>query len=450
MHTVSTELAPSKLINHSLHPLDGGAHDYDALLKDIGDACYVLIGEASHGTHEFYRERAQLTQRLLAEKGFHAVAVEADWPDAYRANEYVKGQGTSRSAVEALAGFERFPAWMWRNTDVVSFLEWLRTFNDSFAPERLKIGFYGLDLYSLSTSIQTVLKLLDDIDPAAGQMARARYACFDPYLGNIQKYAYNASIGIKANCREPVVQQLMDLQQARLNRPANDSGEQRELWFNIEQNARLIRNAERYYRTMFAGAVQSWNLRDAHMAEIFQALLGHLREQNGQPPKVVIWAHNSHIGDARATEMGWQGEWNIGQLLRQRYGPQCYAIGFTTYTGTVTAAESWDGLPLKRQVRPALEKSYEQLFHQLDAPDFWLGFKRNPELALTLQGPRLERAIGVIYQPGTERRSHYFQARLSQQFDAVIHLDNTRAVQPLERNIHWEQGEIPETFPSAF
>ncbi len=450
MNTGITDLAPLKLISRALHPLDGGINDYDALMEDIGEASYVLIGEASHGTHEFYRERAHLTRRLLAEKGFHAVAVEADWPDAYRANEYVKGQGTSRSAVEALAGFERFPAWMWRNTDVVSFLEWLRTYNDSLAPERPKIGFYGLDLYSLSTSIQTVLKLLDETDPPAGQIARARYACFDPYLGNIQKYAYTASLGIKANCREPVVQQLMDLQQARLKPPENDRSEQRELWFNIEQNARLIRNAERYYRTMFAGAIQSWNLRDAHMTEIFQALLAHLREQNGQPPKVVIWAHNSHIGDARATEMGWQGEWNMGQLLRQRYGAQCYAIGFTTYTGTVTAAESWDGLPLQRQVRPALAKSYEQLFHQLDVPDFWLGFNRDPDLGLTLQGPRLERAIGVIYQPGTERQSHYFQTRLSQQFDALIHLDSTRAVEPLDRNIHWEQGEIPETFPSAY
>ncbi len=450
MSIVSGERLPLKVIGSALHALHGGAHDYDKLIEEIGEANYVLIGEASHGTHEFYQERALLTQRLIEEKGFHAVAVEADWPDAYRTNEYVKGSGDSRSAEEALAGFERFPAWMWRNTEVVLFLEWLRTYNDNLATEHPKIGFYGLDLYSLSTSIQTVLRFLDETDPNAAQIARARYACFDPYLGNIQEYAYLTGLGLKANCENQAVQQLIDVQQSRLKPIQNDSGEQREILFNIEQNARLVRNAEQYYRTMFTGAVQSWNLRDAHMTETLQALLEHLRQQNGQPAKVVIWAHNSHIGDARATEMGWQGEWNIGQLVRQRYGSQCYAIGFTTYVGTVTAAERWDSLPLQRQVRPALEKSYEQLFHQVGVPNFWLSFSRDPVLGAILRGPRLERAIGVIYQPKTERQSHYFQARLSEQFDAIIHRDRTRAVEPLERNLHWEQGEVPETYPSAF
>ncbi len=450
MNTIVKDLEALNLISQALHPLDGSVHDYDRLIQEIGNANYVLIGEASHGTHEFYRERAHLTQRLIEEKGFHAVAVEADWPDAYRANEYVKGMGDSTSAVEALAGFDRFPTWMWRNTDMVDFLNWLREYNDHLPTGQNKVGIYGLDLYGLSASIQVVLKFLDQTDPKAAQIARERYACFDPYLGNIQEYAYVTSIGLRSDCQEQAVQQLVDFQQARLNSLTKYTNAQRETIFNAEQNARLISNAEQYYRNLFTSHITAWNLRDTHMEETLQALLEHLKQQNNQPPKVVIWAHNSHIGDARGTEMGWQGEINIGQLVRQRYGPQSYSIGFTTYDGTVTAADNWDSLPLRRHVRPALKKSYEQLFHQVGIPNFWLSVSHDPLLKSTLHEPMLERGIGVIYQPQTERQSHYFKARLSDQFDAVIHLDTTQAVEPLERNIYWEKGEVPETYPSSF
>lgn len=331
MNTTVKDLEALNLISQALHLLDGSAHAYDRLIQEIGNANYVLIGEASHGTHEFYRERAHLTQRLIEEKGFHAVAVEADWPDAYRANEYVKGLGDSASAVEALAGFKRFPTWIWRNTDVVEFLDWLRGYNDHLPPiGQNKVGFYGLDLYGLSASIEAILKFLDQTDPKAAQIARERYACFDPYLGNIQEYAYVTSIGLTSDCEEQAVQQLIDFQQARLNNLAQYTDAQRETIFNAEQNARLVRNAEHYYRNLFTSHITSWNLRDTHMAETLQALLDHLKQQNIVAPKVVIWAHNSHIGDARGTEMGWQGEINIGQLIRQQYGAQSYAIGFTT------------------------------------------------------------------------------------------------------------------------
>jgi len=429
------------------HPLVGEADDYDPLLELIGEARFVLLGEASHGTHEFYRERAQITKRLIREKGFTAVAVEADWPDAYRVNRYVRGRGEDSEAVDALAGFRRFPAWMWRNADVLDFVGWLRTHNDEAGSDRTKVGFYGLDLYSLHASIEAVLAYLDKVDPGAAGRARTRYACFDTYGEDSQAYGFASALGLGPSCESEVVTQLVDLRRSAAEYAMRDGRIAEDDYFHAEQNARLVRDAERYYRTMYRGEVSSWNLRDRHMADTLDVVVEYLGKQ-GSLPKVVVWAHNSHVGDARATQMGARGEWNVGQLIREKHGRDTISVGFTTYHGTVTAASNWDSSAERKWVRPALSGSYEALFHEVRQERFLLCLRGDDRVA-NLRGPRLERAIGVIYRPETERASHYFPANLTAQFDAVIHLDRTRAVEPLERTVEWDESEVPETFPSG-
>lgn len=444
--------SPSRLhqaISESAHLLQGNPQDYDPLLDLIGDARFVLLGEASHGSHEFYQERARITQRLITEKNFTAVAVEADWPDAYRVNRYVRGLGQDADPEQALQGFRRFPTWMWRNTDVVDFIAWLRRYNDSLAHES-KAGFYGLDLYSLFTSIEEVLRYLDKVDPEAARTARQRYACFDHFADDSQQYAYAAGFGLSASCEEGVLAQLQELQGRAHDYVNMDGEEAADAYFHAQQNARLVKNAEEYYRTMFRGRISSWNLRDRHMAQTLQALEQHLSQKQGNPAKIVVWEHNSHIGDARATEVGQQGEWNIGQLARQMYGEQAVLVGFTTYHGTVTAASGWDAPAERKRVRPAIPNSYEQVFHQTGIERFLLPLRGDTAATQALQERRLERAIGVIYAPATERQSHYFHACLPQQFDAVVHIDHTTAVDPLERSSHWKTGEAPETYPAGF
>jgi erythromycin esterase-like protein len=437
------------IIRREAHPLRyGEIADYDPLLDFIGDARFVLIGEASHGTHEFYRERAQITKRLITEKGFSAVAVEADFPDAYRLNRYVRGMGEDADAVEAMGGFRRFPAWMWRNADVLDFVGWLRSHNETLPEETLKIGFYGLDLYSLHTSIEVVLNYLERIDPEGARRARERYACFDHFGEDTQAYGYATGLGIADSCEEEVVSQLVELNKRAAELARRDGRVAADDFFFAEQNARLVRNAERYYRTMYRSDVSSWNLRDLHMMETLVALEDHLSEAK-RKAKIVVWEHNSHLGDASATEMGKRGEWNVGQLARQRYGRESISIGFTTYDGTVTAASDWGGAAERKRVRPALPGSYENLFHDTDLERFLLLMPHGSAATLALQTPLLERAIGVIYRPETERQSHYFHASLSNQFDAVIHIDETRAVEPLERTVEWEEGEVMETFPTG-
>jgi len=420
---------------------------YDELVRAIGSARLVLIGEASHGTHEFYRERAFITERLISEAGFSAVAVEADWPDAYRVNRYVRGASDDASAVQALSDFSRFPAWMWRNTDVVAFVEWLRAHNDTQPFER-RAGFYGIDLYSLRTSMQAVLAYLSRVDPEAAKIARARYACFDHFGDEPQSYGLATTSGWAPACEQEVVMQLVDLQRLRANYASRDGRLARDDYFYAEQNARLVRNAELYYRAMFRGRTESWNLRDRHMGDTIEELLRFL-EQPWAPAKIVIWAHNSHLGDARATEMGEYGELNVGQLMRERHGADSVSIGFTTYGGTVTAASDWDAPAERKTVRPALPHSYEQLFHETGTPRFVLPLRDDKALADALTPPRLERAIGVVYKPETERDSHYFQAHLARQFDYVLHFDETTALEPLERTAAWTAGEPAETYPSG-
>jgi len=442
-----TEDLAIRALRGAARPLVGAAEDDDPLLELVGDARFVLLGEASHGTHEFYRERAQITKRLIREKGFTAVAVEADWPDAYRVNRYVRGLSDDAEAIDALAGFRRFPAWMWRNADVLDFVGWLRAHNDEAGPGRPKAGFYGLDLYSLHASMEAVLTYLDKVDPEAAGRARARYACFDLYGEDTQAYGFASGLGLGPSCEHEVISQLVDLRRSAAEYALRDGRIAEDDYFYAEQNARLVRDAEQYYRTMYRGEVSSWNLRDRHMAETLDALVDYLGQRGGIP-KVVVWAHNSHLGDARATQMGARGEWNVGQLVRQQSGRDAVLVGFTTFEGTVTAASNWDAPAERKRVRPALAGSYESLFHAV-GPGRFLLCLRDDERVSGLRPPRLERAIGVIYRPETERASHYFPARLPAQFDAVLHFDRTRAVEPLERTAGWEAGEVSETFPTG-
>ncbi len=435
------------IVRERARPLKGDPAQYDALLEGIGDARIVLLGEATHGTHEFYRERAFITRRLITEKGFSAVAVEADWPDAYRINRFVRGTGADEEAVQALADFGRFPTWMWRNADVLDFIGWMRSHNETLRPPE-RAGFYGLDLYSLRASMEAVLHYLDKVDPAAAHRARRRYGCFDQFGEEMQEYGYAASSGFHPSCEREVVTQLMELHRQRADYASRNGRVAPDEFFYAEQNARLVKNAEEYYRTMFRGRADSWNLRDRHMVETLHELLGFL-DRTRPGARVVVWAHNSHLGDARATEMRERGELNVGQLVREHDGANAVSVGFTTYTGTVTAASEWDGPAHRKHVRPALAGSYERLFHDTHIPRFLLPLRSDLELASALGAPRLERAIGVLYLPESERGSHYFHARLSEQFDFVLHFDETRAVEPLERDALWEAGEVAETYPSG-
>ncbi|HEY0659038.1 MAG TPA: erythromycin esterase family protein, partial [Pyrinomonadaceae bacterium] len=339
------------IIRRSAHPLSSNkTADYEPLMEFIGDARFVLLGEASHGTHEFYDARAQITKILIEEKGFNAVAVEADFPDAYRVNQFTRGKENDGGATGALGDFNRFPAWMWRNSDVVDFVEWLRSHNDSTSKTQAKVGFYGLDLYSLHTSMEAVLDYLEKIDPEGAKRARERYSCFEDFGEDTQTYGYSTGLGFAESCEDEVVNQLLEL-----NRRSAELAERggSEDFFYAEQNARLVKNAEQYYRLMYRSDVSSWNLRDRHMAETVYALENHLLKQENKA-KIVVWAHNSHLGDSRATEMNRRGEWNVGQLVREHYGNESVLVGFTTYAGTVTAATNWGGAAERKKVRPAL------------------------------------------------------------------------------------------------
>lgn len=435
------------VIRRTARPMTGAGDDYDALLELADDARFVLIGEASHGTEEFYRRRAEITKRLVEEKGFTAVAAEADWPDAYRVNRYVRGIGSDGDADAALSDFKRFPQWMWRNTVVVDFVNWLRGYNETTG-DGGKVGFYGLDLYSLNASVAAVLEYLDEVDPEAARRARYRYSCFDHYGEDTQAYGYAASFGLTPSCEEQVIRQLVDLRRQAPEYIKRDGVDAADEYFYAEQNARLVRNAEEYYRSMFMGRVSSWNLRDRHMGETLDALAAFLSRQRADS-KIVVWAHNSHLGDARATQMGEGGELNLGQLARERYGRNALLVGLTTYTGTVTAASAWDGPAERKRVRPGMTGSYERLFHEVGEPAFFVTLRDGGDAAGALRDRLLERAIGVIYLPQTERISHYFRAHIAEQFDAVMHIDETRALEPLERTPEWTEGEVAETYPSG-
>jgi erythromycin esterase-like protein len=417
------------------------------LLDAIDDrVSIVLIGEASHGTHEFYRLRADLTRALIERRGFTIVAAEADWPDAYRANRWVRLQGSDDTAERALSDFSRFPRWMWRNREVVRFLRWLRGYN---AERTLaaRVGFYGLDLYSLHRSMACVIEYLDKIDPEGASLARQRYACFDIFGEDPQAYGYAASSRRTRSCEDAVVEQLLALQQRALEYARRDGWLAADDYFVAEQNARVVTDAEAYYRAMFRGGAASWNLRDRHMMATLEALREHAGTP-ARPGRAVVWAHNSHLGDARATALAAGGELNLGQLVREAHGRACCLVGMTTHTGTVTAARAWDAPAELRDVRPSLPGSYERLFHDAAIPAFMLPLSEEPLARALSIPPRLERAIGVIYRPDSERASHYFLADLPHQFDLVVHIDETRALEPLERASRHEV-DLPDTYPTG-
>jgi erythromycin esterase-like protein len=432
--------------------VQGAMLPFDTLADDarvvdwIGEAPIVLLGEASHGTQDFYEARARLSRQLIERKGFAAIAVEGDWPDAARVNRYVQGSG-GLSAFAALAGFARFPTWMWRNTEIATLVDWMRTHNHGL-PAARQVGFYGLDLYSLRASMEAVIAYLDPRDPDAAREARASYACFDRFGGEADHYAWAAGRLGDDTCEDAVVRQLATLQRQQAQLVRGDGADAAAEFFHAEQNARVARNAEHYYRTMMHGHAAAWNIRDEHMAET----LAELREfltRRGQEPKIIVWAHNSHLGDARATQMGDAGERNLGQLARERWGDEVRSIGFTTHSGTVIAASDWGDPPECKRVRPALGGSVEHLFHQAGRSRFFLPIEPGSDVADVLASPRLERAIGVIYRPETERQSHYFHARVAEQFDAIVHLDVTSALIPLEAVQPPPEGEPPETYPEG-
>ena len=431
-------------VRSSARPLNEG---FDGLVQACSAAGYVLIGEASHGTHEFYDIRARLTRELIARHGFHAVAVEADWPDAHRVNCYTRGRSSDKSAREALADFVRFPRWMWRNHVVSDFADWLRAHNADRPKGAPEVGFYGMDLYSLHSSRSAVIKYLEQVDPDAARRARDRYACFDHYGEDEQAYGMGSAYGVSESCEQAVVQQLVELQRRSWEYANRDGLIAEDEFFSAEQNARLVRNAEEYYRLMFRGRASTWNIRDQHLADTVHALASHIERRYGSA-KLVLWAHNSHLGDARYTDMARRREHNVGQLIRERYPNETFLVGFTTWTGTVTAARNWGEDADTKQVRPGLPNSWETLFHETAPHDFILDL-RNLRASKSLNTERLERAIGVIYRPETERVSHYFNARLVDQFDAVIHIDTTRALEPLDAESTCTTEDVPETFPSG-
>jgi protein-L-isoaspartate(D-aspartate) O-methyltransferase len=415
-----------ELIRDAAEPLpDLDDPGFGALFDRFGDARVVLLGEASHGTSEFYRARAAITKRLIEEHGFNIVAVEADWPDAASIHRYVRGR--SRREGEETP-FQRFPTWMWRNTDVDAFVQWLKRRNDGL-PQEENAGFYGLDLYNLGGSIRAVIDYLDDVDPEAASVARERYGCLQPYAKNPQGYGRMAITRGYAQCEQPVVQMLRELLQKRVEYVGEGGDE----YLDAAANARLVKNAEAYYRVMYHGAAESWNLRDTHMFETLCQLL----EAKGPEAKAVVWAHNSHIGNAAHTEMGQvREELNIGQLCKERFGERARLIGFGTHTGTVAAATDWDDPMEVKQVRPSLAGSYERMSHDSGVERFLLDMRQGVNEAAVegLMEPRLERFIGVIYRPETERWSHYAQAVLPNQFDAWVWFDETRAVTSLTRD----------------
>jgi protein-L-isoaspartate(D-aspartate) O-methyltransferase len=420
----SAEQAVVDLVRESAEPFDSiTGVALGSLLERIGEGRVVLLGEATHGSSEFYRMRARLSRELIIERAFNLIAIEGDWPDVAAVNRYVRG----RSVTEARPPFRRFPTWMWRNREFATFVEWLKQHNSGLEPER-QVGVVGLDLYSLYASRDAVLRYLERVDPATATVARTRYGCLSPWEQDPAAYGRATLTRQYRSCESEAVAMLVELLRKQIDLElATGDGEE---FFDALQNARVVVDAERYYRVMYYGHVESWNLRDRHMFETLVSVL----EARGAEAKAVVWAHNSHVGDARATEMGRRGELNIGQLTREAFGAHAYAIGFGTDHGTVAAATDWDGPLEVKQVRPSRSGSYESLCHRTGREAFFMHLREPVREAVReeLETPRLERAIGVIYRPETELASHYFQASLPEQFDTWIWFDRTHAVEAFE------------------
>jgi erythromycin esterase len=441
--TVSVDRDLYHELRKEAHQVTGDRHDFDPLLALVGDSRFVLIGEASHGTHEFYRIRAEITKRLIREKGFSAIAVEADWPDAYRVNRYVQGRGGDADATQALGGFKRFPQWMWRNADVLEFTGWLRDYNDAMRTPR-KVGFYGLDLYSMHASMEAVLSYLRVVDPEAALRAQRRYACFEHFGESPQTYGYATTAGLAPSCENEVVAQLVELQKSAAAYATRDGRQAADDLFFAEQNARIVLNAERYYRAMFGNHATSWNLRDRHMADTLDRLMRHY----GPDAKAIVWEHNTHIGDARHTDMADDGMVNVGQLVREQHAAQgVVLVGFGSHRGGVIAGQEWEAEMERMPVPPAREGSWEDVLHRAAPADSLLILdeaRGNREL----HEERGHRAIGVVYRPEYEAYGNYVPTVLPRRYDAFLYFDRTRALRPLHLRVE-EGEEVPETYPTG-
>ena len=433
----------ARVIRDAAEPLpDIDDPAFGAMFDRFGDARIVLLGEASHGTSEFYRARGAISRRLIEHHGFNVVAVEADWPDAATIDRTVRHREWRSGE---LIAFQRFPTWMWRNREFDSFVHWLRSHNSRLAYDRM-CGFYGLDLYNLSGSMQAVIDFLDEKDPELSEVAHRRYGCLEPWADNPAAYGRHSLLEGYARCEVGVVRMLKDLLQKQID----CFGEECDEWLDAAANARLVKDAEAYYRVMYRGSAESWNLRDTHMFDTLNMIL----DAKGPNSKAIVWAHNSHIGNAAYTDMGQRrGELNIGQLVQERFDARARLIGFGTHSGTVAAADDWDE-PMKiKRVRPSLPESYERVSHDTGLSRFLLDMREGDigrDVKEALSEPRLERFIGVIYRPDTERWSHYSEAILPRQFDAWVWFDETNAVTPLEGEARPGQriGE-DETYPSG-
>jgi len=425
------------LIEEGCEPFEEVAHaPLDELMARIGEARIVLLGESTHGTSEFYRMRARITEALVARKGFNILALEADWPDAAAIDQRVRTRPTTPLREPM---FSRFPTWMWRNREMAALVDWIERRNKALAEPFARVSVHGLDIYSLNNSIGAVLDYLDRVDPFAANRARELYACFTPWERDPSTYGRAVIAGNLAGCEREAISTLKSLLEERLRYSRNDG----DAFFDAARNATVVSEAERYYRAMYRGARESWNIRDRHMYETLLALLEH----RGPDSKAVVWAHNSHIGNAAATEMAMHGELNLGQLVREKFGDRCYAVGFGTDRGTVAAASNWDGQMEIKEIRPAHQDSYEHLCHETAKAGFFLPLRKTHSLAMraALLEPRLERAIGVIYRPDSELVSHYFQASLPMQFDEWIWIDETSAVGATAEPVTAEA--LPDTYP---
>lgn len=423
------KLSLVQALRDTINPIYPDSKSYYPLLDQIGDAHYVLLGEATHGTKEFYESRALITNLLIKEKGFNVIAIEADLPETYNVNAFLRDTNSKEPALSTLNSFQRFPVWMWKNIEMLSFIDNLKSINNKKLPEQ-RIGFYGLDLYSMYTSVEQVISYLQKVDPQAAEKAQKRYSCFFKYGKNDDAYGQAMSY-VSESCQKEVIEQLTDLQLKKMDYVENSSFLSNEDLFFAEQNAKLIKNAEQYYRQMFDKRVQTWNLRDLHMADTVESITQHITKVAGYA-KIVIWTHNSHAGNALGTEFAKDGELNLGQLILFRHWGDAFLIGYTTYTGTVLAASDWGEDPKIIKVTPALDDSYESLFHETDLKAFIFDLTNiNSKLDFFKQN-HLERAIGVVYTPESEKVSHYFNARLADQFHAVIHFDNSSSIHAID------------------
>ena len=419
-------------------PLEDPTH-LDPLMERIGDARYVLLGEASHGTREYYTWRAEISKRLIAERGFSFIAVEGDWPDCYRVNRFVKGDpDLGGSAHAVLRAFDRWPTWMWANEEVADLAGWMRWHNESRS-EGEKVGFYGLDVYSLWDSLYTVINYLQQAAPDAVDAAIGTFRCFQPFGHDPQEYAW-ATLMVPHSCEDAVVKMLTELcEKAAALRSSSADGE---AFFNAEQNALVVQNAEHYYRTMVRGDASSWNVRDCHMMDTLERLMAH----HGPQAKAIVWEHNTHIGDARATDMARSGMVNVGQLARERHAREgVVLVGFGSYEGSVIAGRKW-GAPMEMMpVPPAQSGSYEEAFHRAGARNHLVILDDAPD---GLRQTRGHRAIGVVYNPENERFGNYVPTVMADRYDVFLYVDRTRALRPLHLRVR-PDTEVPETFPSG-